>query len=97
MRSLPGIALQEEGPPIYVPLNPWAATPNHKRQYMFLVMMTTMMTKVMMATVMIMMKMVKTTSSGSFILGLLPSRLVIAVMIVLCFRKAFDAALSRLK
>ena len=44
MRSLPGIALQEEGPPIYVPLNPWAATPNHKRQYMLLVMMTTMMT-----------------------------------------------------
>ena len=35
----------------------------------------------------------ETTSSGSFILGLLPRRLVIAVMIVLCFLRAFDAAL----
>ena len=36
----------------------------------------------------------RTTSSGSFILGLLPRRLVIAVMIVLCFLRAFDAALK---
>ena len=48
---------------------------------------------VTMVTMVMMMVMMMTTSSGSFMLGLLPSRLVIAVMIVLCFLSAFDAAL----
>ena len=43
-------------------------------------------------TMMVIMMMMM-TSSGSFILGLLPSRLVIAVIIVLCFLRAFVAAL----
>ena len=60
---------------------------------MIIVMMITMMIMIMMMMAMIMMTM--TTSSGSFMLGLLSSRLVIAVMIVLCFLKAFDAALRR--
>ena len=48
---------------------------------------------IVMMMAMIMMTM--TTSSGSFMLGLLSSRLVMAVMIVLCFLNAFDAALRR--
>ena len=59
---------------------------------MMMTMMMTVMTIMMMRRIMMMMA---TTSSGSFMLGLLSSRLVIAVMIVLCFLNAFDAALRR--
>ena len=60
---------------------------------MIIVMMMAMI--MMMTMIMMTMTMTMTTSSGSFMLGLLSSRLVIAVMIVLCFLKAFDAALRR--
>ena len=56
-------------------------------------LLMTMMVMMKMMMMMMMLMMMMMTSSGSFILGLLPSRLVIAVMIVLCFRRAFDAAL----